>query len=196
MSDELPPIGTHLIIDGIHAADCWCSPLAAALDAPAPLICAACGGTNEPVVMVPLHPRCTDAPAPQALDVAVTALLQIKREEGKVCDQYEICEHRSCQSSYGAWAIADRALARLSRLPSIEGLTDEERDAFMEAAAPPQPSAPLALDVERLRDVLDRMTSIAQADWQPMTRGYEEFYGLLAEARTVLSRLPSETGDE
>ena len=41
---------------------------AAAPDDPAPLICAACGGTNEPVVMVPLHPRCTDAPAPRPCD--------------------------------------------------------------------------------------------------------------------------------
>jgi hypothetical protein len=46
-------------------------------------------------------------------EAAVDALEKIKSEEGKVCDQYEMCEHRACQSSYGAWAIADAALARL-----------------------------------------------------------------------------------
>lgn len=39
---------------------------------------------------------------------------EIKRDEGKVCDEFEICEHRACQSSYSAWAIADIALARLA----------------------------------------------------------------------------------
>lgn len=38
------------------------------------------------------------------------ALREIQCNEGKVCDHYEICEHRACQSSYAAWAIADAAL--------------------------------------------------------------------------------------
>ena len=63
----------------------------------------------------------TGADAPPPLDVAVAALQQIKDEEGKVCDQYEICEHRACQSSYGAWAIADAALARLRAEQEGEG---------------------------------------------------------------------------
>jgi hypothetical protein len=46
-------------------------------------------------------------------ETAIVALEQIKREEGKVCDQYEICEHRACQSSYAAWAIADATLRTL-----------------------------------------------------------------------------------
>jgi hypothetical protein len=37
-----------------------------------------------------------------------------------------------------------------------------------------------------LVDILDRISAVAQADWQPMTRGYEEFYGLLAEARAAI----------
>ncbi len=39
------------------------------------------------------------------------ALRKIRADSGSVCDQYEICEHRSCASSYNAWAIADQALA-------------------------------------------------------------------------------------
>lgn len=46
-------------------------------------------------------------------EAAVDALEQIRTQEGNVCDQYEICEHVACQSSYGAWAIADAALRRL-----------------------------------------------------------------------------------
>ena len=43
--------------------------------------------------------------------VAYTAALQeIRNEQGKVCDNYELCTHRACQSSYTAWAIADKAL--------------------------------------------------------------------------------------
>lgn len=38
------------------------------------------------------------------------ALEHIREHEGKVCDQFELCEHRACQSSYGAWSIADGAL--------------------------------------------------------------------------------------
>jgi hypothetical protein len=52
------------------------------------------------------------------------------------------------------------------------------------------PDSPDPTDVERLRDILDRMTTVAQADWQPMTRGYEEFYGLLADARAALMDTP------
>jgi hypothetical protein len=41
---------------------------------------------------------------------AVEALRRIKDEEGKVCDQFEVCDHRACNSSYAAWAIADEYL--------------------------------------------------------------------------------------
>lgn len=45
---------------------------------------------------------------------AIDALQAIKRDEGKVCDEYETCEHRACQSSYAAWAIADAALRKIA----------------------------------------------------------------------------------
>ena len=38
------------------------------------------------------------------------ALLEIKETQGKVCSEFELCTHESCNSSYAAWAIADKAL--------------------------------------------------------------------------------------
>ena len=38
------------------------------------------------------------------------ALERIKRDCGRVCDEFELCQHRACQSSYEAWAIADAGL--------------------------------------------------------------------------------------
>ncbi len=70
----------------------------------------------------------------EAMDDAVALMLRalqtIKRDEGKVCDQYESCMHLACSSSYSAWAIADstlraRAVARLSR-PSDERVPESE----------------------------------------------------------------------
>ena len=46
-------------------------------------------------------------------DTIVLALQKIKRDEGRVCDDFELCKHQSCASSYGAWAIADKCLASL-----------------------------------------------------------------------------------
>lgn len=37
-------------------------------------------------------------------------LQRIKDDCGRVCDTFELCTHRACQSSYEAWAIADAAL--------------------------------------------------------------------------------------
>ena len=39
------------------------------------------------------------------------ALRAIRDTQGEVCDEYEVCTHRACRSSYSAWAIADEALA-------------------------------------------------------------------------------------
>lgn len=47
------------------------------------------------------------------------ALEQIRLVAGKVCDSYETCDHPACQSSYAAWAIADKALQR-----PISGVTE------------------------------------------------------------------------
>lgn len=38
------------------------------------------------------------------------ALQKIRDEEGRVCSNYELCQHVGCQSSYSSWAIADKAL--------------------------------------------------------------------------------------
>ena len=38
------------------------------------------------------------------------ALEEIKRDQARVCENYELCRHTSCSSSYSAWAIADKAL--------------------------------------------------------------------------------------
>lgn len=42
---------------------------------------------------------------------AVEAMKEIKDNYGKVCKDYELCEHLACASSYGAWAVADDFLA-------------------------------------------------------------------------------------
>jgi hypothetical protein len=45
------------------------------------------------------------------------ALRMIKNECGQVCDDFELCTHRSCQSSSNAWFIAEAALSgRLDEL--------------------------------------------------------------------------------
>lgn len=38
------------------------------------------------------------------------SLETIKTQYGKVCPEFELCEHESCQSSCGAWLVADAAL--------------------------------------------------------------------------------------
>ena len=38
------------------------------------------------------------------------ALEEIKKYEGRVCEEFELCTHASCQSSYNSWSIADEAL--------------------------------------------------------------------------------------
>jgi len=38
------------------------------------------------------------------------ALEEIRRDQGKVCAEFELCTHPACQSSYASWAIADAAL--------------------------------------------------------------------------------------
>lgn len=44
-------------------------------------------------------------------DIYKEGLQRIRNEEGKVCDSYEICDHKACESSYRAWAIADSILS-------------------------------------------------------------------------------------
>jgi hypothetical protein len=48
--------------------------------------------------------------------IAEEALAAIKRDYGKVCDEYEICEHIACHSASCSWMVADEALSRISAL--------------------------------------------------------------------------------
>jgi hypothetical protein len=50
------------------------------------------------------------------------ALETIRELEGKVCDEYEVCTHRACQSSYGAWSIADGALGSTDPIDPLDPL--------------------------------------------------------------------------
>ena len=45
---------------------------------------------------------------------AYAALEEIKRDCGLVCENFMECTHRSCNSSYTAWVIADEALSERS----------------------------------------------------------------------------------
>lgn len=38
------------------------------------------------------------------------ALEEIRTKYGQVCNEYEMCDHPACEASYGAWAVADKAL--------------------------------------------------------------------------------------
>lgn len=38
------------------------------------------------------------------------SLTKIRANEGKVCWNFELCEHGACRSSYASWQIADTAL--------------------------------------------------------------------------------------
>jgi len=41
------------------------------------------------------------------------ALTEIKSDCGKVCEDFELCAHIACQSSVGAWIIADKVLTEI-----------------------------------------------------------------------------------
>lgn len=38
------------------------------------------------------------------------ALEEIRRDAGRVCARFGLCDHDACISSYAAWVIADKAL--------------------------------------------------------------------------------------
>ncbi len=46
----------------------------------------------------------------ERLRIYEAALIRIRDEEGKVCDDFGSCDHVACQSSYNASLIADAAL--------------------------------------------------------------------------------------
>jgi len=45
-----------------------------------------------------------------ALEIAKEALKKIIKDQGIVCNEFEICNHKSCNSSYMSWMIASTAL--------------------------------------------------------------------------------------
>lgn len=49
------------------------------------------------------------------LEAAIKALLEIRDRYGKVCENYEVCDCRSCESSYGSWAVASQALVQIGK---------------------------------------------------------------------------------
>lgn len=64
------------------------------------------------------------------------ALQEIKDEQGRVCGQFEFCDHVACTSSYASWVIADRTLRLtgpgrdlLERIRKLERVVKAARDA-------------------------------------------------------------------
>lgn len=49
------------------------------------------------------------------LAIAVKALKKILDNEGKVCQEFEICKHVACQSSCSSWMIAHEALEEIGK---------------------------------------------------------------------------------
>jgi hypothetical protein len=58
------------------------------------------------------------------LEVALKALRHIKDNLGGVCETYEICTHRACSHSYGAWATASEALDEIEGKPTALDLNE------------------------------------------------------------------------
>lgn len=54
--------------------------------------------------------------ARQQLKIACEALGDIRNTQGGVCDRFETCGHKACQSSYTSWAISDHALNKIKEL--------------------------------------------------------------------------------
>lgn len=49
----------------------------------------------------------------EKLHYALQALTLIRDAYGQVCQQFEICRHTSCNSSYTSWAVADATLRKI-----------------------------------------------------------------------------------
>lgn len=75
---------------------------------------------------------------------AEMALREIREQQGKVCEGYDLCTHTACASSYASWAIADAALAAApgeEGLPPIAGRR-QIAPGVTERTTPPHPSDP------------------------------------------------------
>ena len=46
----------------------------------------------------------------KALKITIKALKEIRNNEGAVCNNFELCHHDACKSSYSSWQIANQAL--------------------------------------------------------------------------------------
>jgi hypothetical protein len=57
---------------------------------------------------------------PNALEIAISALREIKDTQGRVCNGFELCNHIACHSSYSSWVIADKALKDIEALLTNE----------------------------------------------------------------------------
>ncbi len=56
----------------------------------------------------------------KALAIAFGALNVIATTEGKVCKEFETCNHKACQSSMKSWVTAQKALADVNALARHE----------------------------------------------------------------------------
>lgn len=52
----------------------------------------------------------------EKLRIAVKALREIRDTQGRVCLEFELCKHTSCQSSYSSWVISDKALGEIEEI--------------------------------------------------------------------------------
>lgn len=61
-------------------------------------------------------------------DLYRAALECIRSTYGQVCDEYEVCKHKACYGSYGAWATADAVLrlAPPTAREPVQGLDHEQ----------------------------------------------------------------------
>ena len=67
------------------------------------------------------------------------ALQEIRDKKGKVCAEYETCEHPACASSYESWALAHRVLDLTPPHPSVlagSAARQMSRNAFMQGNDP------------------------------------------------------------
>jgi len=49
----------------------------------------------------------------EKLRIAVDALKEIMRDQGKVCAEFELCKHVACTSSVASYFIAEKALKEI-----------------------------------------------------------------------------------
>jgi len=140
-----------------------------------------------------------DSPAAHPADSAEALLRhaceQIKQDGGKVCPEYEVCNHAACESSYFAWAAADQALRRVAALqasaPSpaaepdltdffrgvvagIQSVKDADKEDANRYRTAAEPGAAFALEQARIYGAspatIERLGRAAAEGSEPLTR--------------------------